>query len=194
MEGENPPAEPAPPSSPGASLSELRADEKLKIGNLLRELARAQREGNQASSERREYAARLQKLRAQNDSIIQDTASLRTKFRQSLELLKLYQHRLSEGGAPPPAGTVPDGLRRNFPHAAAAYDDHRKPPPIPVVEEEDEVAEEEEPAAATEAPAAADADADRGKMMGAATTWMEATGTQRFAPTATRAAATTTTS
>ena len=37
-----------------------------------------------------------------------------------LELLKLYQHRLSEGGAPPPAGTVPDGLRRNFPHAAAA--------------------------------------------------------------------------
>ena len=139
---------------PGASLSELRADEKLKIGNLLRELARAQREGNQASSERREYAARLQKLRAQNDSIIQDTASLRTKFRQSLELLKLYQHRLSEGGAPPPAGTVPDGLRRNFPHAAAAYDDHRKPPPIPVVEEEDEAAAEEE-AAATKAPAAA---------------------------------------
>ena len=71
------PAEPSA-SSPGASLSELRADEKLKIGNLLRELARAQREGNQASSERREYAARLQKLRAQNDSIIQDTASLRT--------------------------------------------------------------------------------------------------------------------
>ena len=46
-------------------------DEKLKIGNLLRELARSQREAQQASNDRQEYATRLQRMRVQNDSIIQ---------------------------------------------------------------------------------------------------------------------------
>tara|TARA_B100000795_G_scaffold91799_1_gene67004 strand:+ start:226 stop:420 length:195 start_codon:yes stop_codon:yes gene_type:complete len=55
----------------GASLTDLREDEKLKIGNLLRELARSQREAQQASNDRQEYASRLQRMRVQNDSIIQ---------------------------------------------------------------------------------------------------------------------------
>ena len=55
----------------GASLTDLREDEKLKIGNLLRELARSQREAQQATNDRQEYASRLQRMRLQNDSIIQ---------------------------------------------------------------------------------------------------------------------------
>jgi len=46
-------------------------DEKMKIGNLLRELARSQREAQQASQERQEYASRLQRMRTQNQSIIE---------------------------------------------------------------------------------------------------------------------------
>ena len=45
-------------------------EEKLKIGNMLRELARAQRQGQQAARERQEYQARLSKLRGQNENII----------------------------------------------------------------------------------------------------------------------------
>jgi len=55
----------------GASLNELREEDKLKIGNLLRELARAQRDGQQATRERGQYAARLQQMRSQNDLIVQ---------------------------------------------------------------------------------------------------------------------------
>ena len=61
----------AAPATQGASLTDLREDEKLKIGNLLRELARSQREAQQASNDRQEYATRLQRMRVQNDSIIQ---------------------------------------------------------------------------------------------------------------------------
>ena len=54
-----------------ATLSDLRNEDKLKIGNLLRELARAQREGQQATQERSQYAARLRQMRSQNDLIVQ---------------------------------------------------------------------------------------------------------------------------
>lgn len=55
----------------GATLKDLRAEEKLKIGNMLRELAKAQREGVQAKNERETYQERLLKLRTQNEGIIQ---------------------------------------------------------------------------------------------------------------------------
>lgn len=55
----------------GAAITDLRMDEKMKIGNLLRELARSQREAQQASQERQEYATRLQRMRTQNQSIIE---------------------------------------------------------------------------------------------------------------------------
>tara|TARA_B110001452_G_scaffold103289_1_gene85715 strand:+ start:350 stop:544 length:195 start_codon:yes stop_codon:yes gene_type:complete len=60
----------APPPD-GAAITDLRMDEKMKIGNLLRELARSQREAQQASQERQEYASRLQRMRTQNQSIIE---------------------------------------------------------------------------------------------------------------------------
>ena len=50
----------------GAAITDLRMDEKMKIGNLLRELARSQREAQQASQERQEYASRLQRMRTQH--------------------------------------------------------------------------------------------------------------------------------
>ena len=58
----------------GATLKDLRSEDKLKIGNLLRELARAQREGQQATRERSQIAARLQAMRSQNDLIVQACA------------------------------------------------------------------------------------------------------------------------
>ncbi|KAL1507713.1 hypothetical protein AB1Y20_007326 [Prymnesium parvum] len=83
-----------------ASLQDLREEERLKIGNVLRELAKAQREGNQAARERQEYLVRLNSLRGQNDSIIKETIQLRGKFRQSLELLKTYQQQLATPARP----------------------------------------------------------------------------------------------
>jgi len=59
------------PAPDGAAITDLRMDEKMKIGNLLRELARSQREAQQASQERQEYASRLQRMRTQNQSIIE---------------------------------------------------------------------------------------------------------------------------
>ena len=53
-----------------AALTDLRVEDKLKIGNMLKELAKARREGQQAARERQEYQSRLHKLRGQNDSII----------------------------------------------------------------------------------------------------------------------------
>ena len=53
-----------------ASLTDLRVEDKLKIGNMLKELAKAQREGQQAARERQEYQSRLNKLRGQNETII----------------------------------------------------------------------------------------------------------------------------
>jgi RNA polymerase-interacting CarD/CdnL/TRCF family regulator len=55
----------------GATLHDLRNEDKLKIGNLLRELARAQREGQQATRERSQYAERLNQMRSQNNLIVQ---------------------------------------------------------------------------------------------------------------------------
>ena len=55
----------------GALLTDLAGSEKAKVGNLLRELARAQRAGSQASKERNEYQDRLKKLREQNGEIVQ---------------------------------------------------------------------------------------------------------------------------
>ena len=54
-----------------ATVEDLPDDEKCKIGNLLRELARSQREAQQAANDKQEYAKRLQRMRMQNDSIIQ---------------------------------------------------------------------------------------------------------------------------
>ncbi|EOD21453.1 hypothetical protein EMIHUDRAFT_255263 [Emiliania huxleyi CCMP1516] len=85
----------------GATLKDLRSEDKLKIGNLLRELARAQREGQQATRERSQIAARLQAMRSQNDLI--EAAELRGKFRHSLQLLKAYQERIGHNAEPPPA-------------------------------------------------------------------------------------------
>ena len=70
-----------------ASLADLQPADKAKVSNLLRELARAQRDGKQASDARDEYQSRLQKLRAQNNTIVQETTELRSKFRHSLQLL-----------------------------------------------------------------------------------------------------------
>eukprot|EP00967_Tisochrysis_lutea_P109217 scaffold169853_cov22-Tisochrysis_lutea.AAC.1 len=58
-------------SSSGATLHDLRQEDKLKIGNLLRELARAQRQGQQANLERTQYAERLKQMRSQNHLIVQ---------------------------------------------------------------------------------------------------------------------------
>jgi hypothetical protein len=55
----------------GATLHDLRNEDKLKIGNLLRELARTQREGQQATRERSQYAERLNQMRSQNNLIVQ---------------------------------------------------------------------------------------------------------------------------
>ena len=53
-----------------ASLADLKAEDKEKVGNLLRELARSQRDSHQAAAERQDYQARLQKLRSQNAEVI----------------------------------------------------------------------------------------------------------------------------
>ena len=55
----------------GATLADLCPNDKAKVGNLLRELARAQRDGQSASAERQEYRDKLLKLRSQNSEIIQ---------------------------------------------------------------------------------------------------------------------------
>ena len=85
--GDPPP--PAPETSGGAALTDLRPADKEKVGNLLRELAREQ-------SSRQEYQRRLQSLRSQNSEIVQETQELKTKFRNSLNLLKTYQHTLAK--------------------------------------------------------------------------------------------------
>ena len=59
-----------------ASLTDLKLEEKLKIGTVLRELARAQRQGQLAARERQEYQARLSNLRGQNEIIIKVSVSL----------------------------------------------------------------------------------------------------------------------
>ena len=79
-----------------ATLTDLRKEDKLKIGNLLRELAQAQRDGQDASKERSQFNSRLQHLRSHNEHIIQETVVLRGKFRHSLQLLKTYQQRIGE--------------------------------------------------------------------------------------------------
>ena len=62
------PSEAAPE---GASLEQLRPQDKEKVGNLLRELARAQRTQQQEAADKEEYHNRLVKLRSQNHEIIQ---------------------------------------------------------------------------------------------------------------------------
>ena len=97
-------------TSMSAALTDLRPEDKAKVGNLLRALARAQRDGQQANAERQEYQDRLRSLRTQNSEIVQETVALRTKFRNSLQLLKTYQHSLASSGAPatPAAPSAPD--------------------------------------------------------------------------------------
>ena len=55
----------------GASIADLKSEDKEKINNLLRELVRARKHGEQASMERTEYQQRLLNLRSQNSEIIQ---------------------------------------------------------------------------------------------------------------------------
>ena len=57
----------------GPTLADLCPNDKAKVGNLLRKLARAQRDGQTASAERQEYRDRLLKLRSQNNEIVQVT-------------------------------------------------------------------------------------------------------------------------
>ena len=84
----------------GPRLTDLAPADKAKVGNLLRELAKAQRASQQAHKERNEFSDRLKQLRDKNNEIVQETTELRGKFRQSLQLLKTYQRSLSSRGPP----------------------------------------------------------------------------------------------
>ena len=108
-----------------ATIQDLALAEKQKVGNLLTELARAQRAGQKAAAEKDEAQSNMIKLRAENShmaqargravescysvplrcsilitlippptprtAFVQETVELRTKFRQSLQLLKTFQ-------------------------------------------------------------------------------------------------------
>ena len=55
---------------------------------MLKELAKAQRQGQQAARERQEYQSRLNKLRGQNESIIKVRARLSLSLSLSLSVAR----------------------------------------------------------------------------------------------------------
>ena len=152
-----------------AALTDLRPEDKAKVGNLLRALARAQRDGQQANAERQEYQDRLRSLRTQNSEIVQETVALRTKFRNSLQLLKTYQHSLASSGAP----AAPDDAPAAEAEAVEASADHDvtttaadepaafdEPPAQPLAAAADEQTAEETTEEGTAEDGTADADDD----------------------------------
>ena len=81
--GDPPP--PAPETSGGAALTDLRPADKEKVGR-----RSSQELGSRVAPP--PYQRRLQSLRSQNPEIVQETQELKTKFRNSLNLLKTCQH------------------------------------------------------------------------------------------------------
>ncbi|CAM9941127.1 unnamed protein product, partial [Hapterophycus canaliculatus] len=76
----------------GARLAELCKEDKAKVARLMQDLVKLREEkGGQK--------ARLERLRAQNESIVKEVASLKVKFGQSMQLLRKYQSIIQGGAA-----------------------------------------------------------------------------------------------
>ena len=88
---------------PQVKISDLCDADKSKIAKLIQQVVSLEEEKQQKQQENADakekcekYEARLGKLKKQNDDIIHETANLRSKFNQSIGLLRSYQDKISK--------------------------------------------------------------------------------------------------
>ena len=76
-------------------ISDLCDGDKTKIAKLIQQVVTLEQEKQQLLSDSKErndsYMARLGRLKKQNEDVIQETATLRAKFSQAVDLLQKYQ-------------------------------------------------------------------------------------------------------
>eukprot|EP01083_Nonionella_stella_P022182 61358_1 len=81
-------------------IHDLCAEDKAKIGNLVKQLATTKRlkecEIERLKDGNKKYEIALTKLKNQNEKIVHHTVSIRSRFGKSLDLLRSYQKRLKE--------------------------------------------------------------------------------------------------
>ena len=102
------------PGGGGSRMSDLCAEDKAKIRNLLREVAEQRRRVSLLDSERRRVEEKVGKYRDQNLRVVRGYQDLRTKLARTVALLRAYQTRVRAIQAP-----------------AARQDDMPKPLPVP---------------------------------------------------------------
>mmetsp|Transcript_125 Transcript_125/g.230 ORF Transcript_125/g.230 Transcript_125/m.230 type:complete len:239 (+) Transcript_125:131-847(+) len=82
----------------GPTLKDLCEEDKKKVASLIKQLVKAGSERERAllqiEEQKSAFNERINKLRAQNQQIINETVNLRSKFAQSLQLLRTYQQKL----------------------------------------------------------------------------------------------------
>ncbi|XP_044520883.1 protein hinderin [Gracilinanus agilis] len=83
-----------------ASLKDLCPEDKRRIANLIKELARVSEEKEvteeRLKAEQESFEKKIRKLEDQNELIIREREALQQQYRECQELLKLYQKHLSE--------------------------------------------------------------------------------------------------
>ncbi|XP_007486796.2 protein hinderin isoform X1 [Monodelphis domestica] len=83
-----------------ASLKDLCPEDKRRIANLIKELARVSEEKEvteeRLKAEQESFEKKIRKLEEQNELIIREREALQQQYRECQELLKLYQKYLSE--------------------------------------------------------------------------------------------------
>ncbi|KAM4841089.1 protein hinderin isoform 2-T2 [Thomomys bottae] len=83
-----------------ASLKDLCLEDKRRIANLIKELARVSEEKEvteeRLKAEQESFEKKIRQLEEQNDLIIKEREALQLQYRECQELLSLYQKYLSE--------------------------------------------------------------------------------------------------
>ncbi|XP_067387009.1 protein hinderin isoform X2 [Emydura macquarii macquarii] len=83
-----------------ASLKDLCPEDKRRIANLIKELARVSEEKEvteeRLRAEQESFEKKIRQLEEQNELIIKEREALQQQYRECQELLKLYQKYLSE--------------------------------------------------------------------------------------------------
>ncbi|XP_030048736.1 protein hinderin [Microcaecilia unicolor] len=86
--------------SKSASLKDLCPEDKRRIANLIKELARVSEEKEvteeRLKAEQESFEKKIRQLEEQNDLIITEREALQQQYRECQELLSLYQRYLSE--------------------------------------------------------------------------------------------------
>ncbi|GAB5370544.1 hypothetical protein AAMO2058_001502100 [Amorphochlora amoebiformis] len=85
---------PAPKRKISARIHDLCAQDKAKIANLLKEVARQKESIELLETKALEYEGKLGEYKTQNSRIIRENSSLASKLDRSLKLIKEYQARI----------------------------------------------------------------------------------------------------